>query len=150
MSLSRVIAITVMIPVALMFTAVSCGTSESQIKGKTYVSEGWVDNDTFQVRGLGAPNPNAEGKVKRRTQSKSAAILAAQARVVELLFGAKVQGAAGSLDGESTGVAITKEFEGILKGGEIVSETYDDEDNCEVVYRVQGKNLKKRAKTMVQ
>ena len=140
----RNIFIAVLAPLALTLVTGACGPSDSQLKGKTYVSEGWINNDTFQAKGLGAPKATEENTIKRKTQSKSAALLAAQARVVELLFGAKIEGAAGSLDGESTGVAIAKEFSGELKGGSIISETYDDEQNCEIVYQVHGKNLKKR------
>jgi len=122
------------------------GTTDSQIKGKSYQSEGWLDNDTFQVRGLGAPNPDSVGLVKRKSQAKNAALIAAQARVVELMIGAEIKGATGSSDGESTGIVLTKEFQGVVKGGSIVEETFDDEQNCEVVYQVTGKNLKKRVK----
>lgn len=126
-------------------------TSDTLLQNNTtsYQSEGWIDDETFQVRALGAPNPDAEGKVKRRTQSKDAALLAAQARVIELLLGARVQAASGSLDGESTGVAISKEFEGFIKGGSIVELIYDTEDNCEIVYRIHAKSLKKKAKAEV-
>lgn len=128
-------------------SAFHCGTSDSMLEGdtKSYESEGWIDDHTFQVRALGVPRESESNTTKRKIQSKEAATLSAQARVIELMLGAKVQGATGSLDGESTGVALTKEFEGIIRGGSIVKTTYDEEQNCEVVYRVQAKGLKKRA-----
>lgn len=141
------------LPLLLVFAwAGACGksTQSTMLKGETqdYQTEGWLDDNTFQVRGLGAPNPNAKGFVRRRTQAKEAALLAAQKRVVELLVGAKISAASGSDSGESTGVAITKELDGIIKGGAIVKTTYDQEDNCEVTYRIHSNGLKKKAETM--
>ncbi len=135
----------------LMVPAFQCGTSSSMLEGdtKSYESEGWIDDQTFQVRALGVPREGETNTTKRKIQSKEAATLSAQARVIELMIGAKVQGATGSMDGESTGIALTKEFEGMIRGGSIVKTTYDEEQNCEVVYRVQAKGLKKRAQTEI-
>ncbi|MDH5717155.1 MAG: hypothetical protein OEZ22_05915 [Spirochaetia bacterium] len=133
-----------------MVIFIGCGPSESMISGDDYVTEGWLDDETFQVRGLGAAAENAKGFVVRRTQSKEAALMSAQKRVVELLVGAKLTGASGSDSGQSTGVAITKEFEGMVKGGAIVKETYDGEDNCEIVYRIHAEDLKEKAESMAK
>jgi len=116
----------------------------------TYVTEGWIDDNTFQVRSLGAPNQKATGFVRRRTQSKEAALLASQKRVIELLIGKKVEGASGSDSGESTGVAISSEFEGVVKGGSVVKESYNENDDCEMTYRIHADGLKKRAETEAQ
>ncbi|RME89460.1 MAG: hypothetical protein D6767_08405 [Candidatus Hydrogenedentota bacterium] len=126
------------------------GSKRTMLKGDTedYQTEGWLDDDTFQVRALGAPNPNAKGFVRRRTQAEEAALLAAQKRVVELLVGAKISAASGSDSGESTGVAITKELDGVVKGGTIVKKTFDSEDNCEITYRIHAKGLKKMAQAL--
>ena len=40
-------------------------------------------------------------------------------------------------------MAVAKEFSGLVKGGTIVKETYDDDDNCEIIYQVEKKGLKK-------
>ena len=129
-----------------------CGgaSTRSQLKGdvENYETEGWLDDNTFQVRALGAPNPSAKGFVRRRTQSEEAALLSAQKRVIELLVGAKIAGASGSESGESTGIAITKEFEGVVKGGAIKRKSFDADDNCEIVYRIHAKGLKKMAETI--
>ena len=130
--------VSLILSILAVFGLISCASSPSntQIDGKDYITEGWVDDDTFQVKALGAPSPKAKGFVKRRTQSKEAALLSAQKRVVELLVGAKITGASGSQDGESTGIIVTKEFEGVVKGGAIINTSYDEADNCEITYRV--------------
>ena len=139
----------------LIFSFQACKSPDkrSQLPGgkiTDYVTEGWLDNDTFQVRAIGAPAPKAKGFVKRRTQSKEAALLSAQKRVVELLVGAKVSGTSGSKDGESTGTVITKEFEGFVKGGAVVKESFDENDNCEITYRLHSSDLKEQAESLAQ
>lgn len=139
--------------VVFSLALVACGgsaSSKSQLKGDLddFVSEKWLDENTFQVRAIGAPAPDAKGFVRRRTQSEEAALLAAQKRVIELCVGAEIKGASGSDSGESTGIAITKEFEGVMKGGAVVRKSFDADDNCEITYRVQSKNLKKQCETM--
>lgn len=131
----------------------ACGqsaSSKSQLKGDLddFVSEKWLDENTFQVRAIGAPSPDAKGFVRRRTQAEEAALLAAQKRVIELCVGAEIKGASGADSGESTGVVITKEFEGVVRGGQIVRKTFDQDDNCEITYRVQSKGLKKQCEAM--
>ncbi|MDH5719967.1 MAG: hypothetical protein OEZ13_05015 [Spirochaetia bacterium] len=137
----------VMLSAFMLFSGACGGTQESQLDGDSYTTEGWLDDDTFQVVALGAPAPDAKGLVKRKTQAKEAALLSAQKRVVELFVGARIAGASGSDSGESTGIAITKEFEGLVKGGEIAKITYDEEHNCEIVYRVRAENLKDRVES---
>jgi len=124
----------------------SCGgTTDKIVKGKTYKTEGWVDDNTFRVTALGAPNPEAKGMVKRKTQAREAALIMAQKRVIEKMIGAELKGASAVKDGESAGVVVTKEFQGMVKGGTIVEETFDEDDNCEVVYELQSRGLKKKA-----
>lgn len=124
---------------------VSCESTDSMIKGKTYKTEGWIDDNTFRVTALGAPSPDAKGMVKRKTQARESAIIMAQKRVLEKMIGAELKGASAVKDGESAGVVVTKEFSGMVKGGSVIEETYDEDDNCQVVYEVTGRGLKKRA-----
>jgi hypothetical protein len=124
----------------------SCGgTTDKIVKGKTFKTEGWVNDDTFRVTALGAPAVDAKGMVKRKTQAREAALIMAQKRVIEKMVGAEIKGASAVKDGESAGVVVTKEFSGMVKGGTIVEETFDEEDNCEVVYELYSKGLKKKA-----
>lgn len=125
--------------------AISCGgTSKSQIKGgETFVTEGWVDDNTFRVKAVGVPKKGLTNKYQRRGTAKEAALIMAQKRIIEKFVGARLEGASGASDYESTGVAVAKEFGGVVKGGSIVKETYDEDQNCEVVYQVERKGLKK-------
>ena len=37
-----------------------------------------------------------------------------------------------------------QEIQGTVKGGSVVSVTYDEEDNAEIIYEVKAKGLKKK------
>lgn len=133
----------------LMFAAafiVSCGPRGlgGQVKGESFITEGWVDDNTFRITSTGASKPGLTNKIQRRGTAKSAAIIMAQASILEKFKGARLEGAAGAADYASTGVAVMKEFSGMVRGGSVIKETYDEDDNCEVIYQVQAKGLKKK------
>jgi len=136
-----VMLLTVTFAVAL----VSCkGTSKSQIKnGQTFKTEGWIDGNTFRVKSVGVPAKGLTNKYQKRGTAKEAALIMAQKRIIEKFVGARMEGASGASNYASTGVAVSKEFSGFVKGGTIVNETYDEDQNCEVVYQVEKKGLKK-------
>ena len=152
MRLNRTIGVVLFSSLLLWLLACTSPSERSQLAGETtdYETEGWLDDDTFQVRAIGAPSRKAKGFVKRRTQSEEAALMSAQKRVVELLVGADVRGASGSQDGEATGIVITKEFEGFLKGGAIIRKSFDPNDNCEIVYRIHADGLKDQAESLAK
>ncbi len=130
-----------------------CGdaSTRSQLKEESvdYITEGWIDDNTFQVRTIGAPNPKAKGFVKRRTQSEEAALISAQKRVVELMVGAKVSGTSKSESGELESITLTKELEGVVKGGAVIKKSFDKEDNCEITYRIHANGLKEMTEATV-
>lgn len=123
---------------------VSCGGGMGgQVTGESFKTEGWVDKDTYRTTATGVPKAGLTNKIQRRGTAREAAVLMAQSHVIEKFKGAKVEGASGVSDYASTGFAASKEFAGMVKGGSVVKETYDEDDNCEIVYEVKGKNLKK-------
>ena len=128
---------------AAAFTA--CGDSlGGQVKGDSFKTEGWVDKDTFRSTSTGVPKAGLTNKIQRRGTAKEAAVLMAQSHIIEKFKGSKIEGAAGVSDYASTGYAASKEFAGFVKGGSVVKETYDEDDNCEVVYEIKSKGLKKQ------
>ncbi len=128
---------------ALSFSACR-STMGGEIKGDSFITEGWVTPDIFRVTATGVPKPGLSNKVQRRGTAKEAALIMAQKRIIEKFVGARLEGAAGAVDYASTGVAVAKEFGGTVKGGTIVKSTYDKDDNCEIVYQIESKGLKSR------
>ena len=137
------------VAVAVLF---SCGktVNNSRIEGgKTYVTEGWIDGNTFQVKGVGVPKKGLTNKYMRQETAKEAALIGAQKRIIEKFKGAALIGASGMADAQSTGIAVAKEFSGFVKGGSIKKVTFDKEQNCEVVYWVRQRGLKNKVTTFM-
>ena len=58
---------------------VACGGGlGGQVKGESFKTEGWVDNDTYHSTATGAPKEGLKNKVQRRGTAKEAAVLMAQ------------------------------------------------------------------------
>lgn len=128
------------------FVLVGCGSNKlgGEVKGDSYKTEGWVTDDIFRVTAIGVPKEGLTNKEQRRATAREAAQIMAEKRIIEKFVGARVEGAAGAADYQSTGVAVAKEFSGFVKGGTIVQSTYNEEDSCEIVYQVEQKGLRKK------
>ena len=144
--MKKLLLIGLVISIGIVFTLTSCGKKGpgGTVKGQTYKTEQWVDENTYRLAAAGVPNSKLTNKVQRRESAKRAAILNAQYQVLEKFKGSSIEGAAGMSDFESTGIAIAQEVQGFVKGGSVVQATYDDEDNCEIIYEVKAKDLKKK------
>lgn len=140
--ITRVSSLVLTLFIATVFS--SCGPKGQggMVKGEEFKSEGWVTPDIFRVTATGVSKPGLTNKIQRRGTAKEAALIMGQKRILEKFVGARLEGAAGSADYASTGIAIAKEFGGIVKGGTIVQETYDEEDNCELIYQIEKKGLR--------
>jgi hypothetical protein len=128
---------------------VSCGGGKGgmggQVQGESFVTEGWANKgDTYRTTATGVPKEGLKNKIQRRGTAREAAVLMAQSHIIEKFKGAKVEGASGVSDYASTGFAASKEFAGMVKGGSVVKETYDEDDNCEIVYEITSKGLQKQ------
>ena len=139
--------------ISLMLLLVSCSdpATRSLLKGSSsnYETEGWVDDDTFQVRTLGAPNPKSKGFVRRRTQAEEAALLNAQKRIIELIVGAEVSGRSGSDSGELEEVKLSKKLSAVIRGGTVVNKSFDEDDNCSITFRIRASGLKAKVEALV-
>jgi len=144
--MKKLYAIALILSMGLVFNFSSCGgkTIGGQVEGEKFNTENWVDENTYRLAASGAPKATLKNKVQRRESAKRAAILNAQYQVLEKFKGSKIEGAAGMSDFENTGIAIAQEIQGEVKGGSVVSATFDEEDNCEVIYEVKAKGLKKK------
>lgn len=137
--------------VVVFISFVNCGPSNpgGQVKGKSFKSGVWMDENTYRMSGIGAPMKNTDetSKLIKDRQATEAAELDAQYRILQKFIGAKVTGASGMKDFRSTGTAVAKEASGMIKGGSIVDTTCDKDSNCEVVYEVSSPGLKKKVTT---
>ena len=144
--MKKLFLVSLILAMGLMFAFTSCGGKKigGQVEGETFKTEGWVDDNTYRLAAAGVAKSTLKNKVARRESAKRAAILKAQYQVLEKFKGSKIEGAAGMSDFEMTGIAIAQEIQGVVKGGSVASATFDEEDNCEIIYEVKAKGLKKK------
>jgi len=144
--MKKLFVVSLVLAMGLLFTFTSCGGGKigGVVQGETFTSEGWIDDNTYRTTAVGVAKKTLTNKTQRRATAKRAAILAAQYQVLEKFKGSKIEGAAGVSDAESTGFAIAQEVSGMVKGGSVVKETYNEDDDCEIVYEVKAKGLKKK------
>ena len=117
------------------------------IDGKSMKTEGWLDDETFQVIAWGEASDDVVGEARWRNQAKEGAQMMAEKRIIEKFKGYALEANGYTEEGGNVVVVVSKDVQGVARGGEIVSLTFDKESRaCEIVYRVQGKNLKKRVK----
>ena len=140
--MKRLLTLALILAVGIAFIACGSGSMGGQVKGDSFITEGWVTPDIFRVTSTGVPKPGLTNKIQRQGTAKEAAQIMAEKRIIEKFVGARLEGAAGAADYASTGIAVAKEFGGVVKGGTIVKATYDKDDNCEIVYQVERKGLK--------
>jgi len=144
--MKKLIAIALVLSVTFVFTLTSCGGGKigGTVEGKSYRTEGWIDENTYRLAAAGVPTRTLTNKVQRKESAKRAAILNAQYQILEKFKGAKLEGAAGMSNFETTGMAVAQEVSGLVKGGSVYKVTYDAEDNCEIIYEVRAKGLKNK------
>jgi hypothetical protein len=147
--MKKIVSFTVIFSMAAFFVFTACGGGKigGTVEGESFVSEGWIDDNTYRLTGVGVPMRGYTGKTQRRQTARRAAILSAQYSVLEKFTGGRLEGAAGMKDFESTGTAVAQEVAGVIKGGSVVKETYNEEDDCEVIYEVKAKGLKKKVQS---
>jgi len=106
-------------------TNIKSRDSKLLISNQKDQSTRWVNDHTLIVKTTGEPNPGARGFIKRRAQAKRTAILIAQKEAIKLL-GKKVK----------EGILISSDLEMIVKNGRIISENYDQKNNCSILYKI--------------
>ncbi len=145
--MKKALVFAILCTTVISFSIVGCGGGKQiggQIEGENYVTEGWIDENTFRLAAMGVPKRTLTNKVARRESAKRAAILNAQYQILEKFKGSNIEGASGMSDFEMTGIAIAQEIQGVVKGGSVRKVTYDADDNCEIIYEVRAKDLKRK------
>lgn len=143
--MKKLLVISFLLIVSISFSLTSCGSKiGGTVKGDSITTEGWIDENTYRLAAVGVPNRKLTNIVQRKASSKRAAILNAQYQVLEKFKGSKIEGAAGMSNFESTGIAIAQEVSGIVKGGSVKKVTYDKDQNCEIIYEVKARGLKRK------
>ena len=145
--MKKLLIFALIISAGVVIGLTSCGGAGKiggTVEGESIKTEGWIDDDTFQISAAGVPTQTLTNVVQRKESAKRSAILNAWYQVIEKFVGSKIEGAAGMKDFELTGIAVSQELKSIVKGGSAKKVTWDDDQNCEVIFEVKAKGLKRK------
>lgn len=114
--------------------ALSCTSGPKGIDGeRPYKVIGFVKKDVFRIEAVGNASERTENQKIRKELAKTAAQTVAEFGILEYFVergeGEKYK----NLEGSKNDDGIVR---GWIKGGDIISSTYDDEQNCRILYEI--------------
>src|SRR4030042_1927825 len=112
--------------------------------GETMSTVGWIDDDTYRISAEGDPGQSLEDIGERKERAKRAAVMNAQYYITEKFKNSKIDGRSGMENFEMTGLTVARELKAIIKRGSVYKVNWDDAQNCEIIYEVKAKDLKKK------
>lgn len=118
---------------------ISCGNGVSKSK-----PEGWINEDTFRVMGMGVPSDDITEKFQREITAKQAAELDAKNKIVSKIVGSYVESLSASEKGMLNENVIQERVAGRIRGVSVIETKWDGKQNCTVVSEVYSKGLKKQ------
>jgi len=123
-----------------VFFAAGCGGGLKSIVSKGEMvptfADTKVDKHYLWVRGLAAANPEHTSKMQKRAMSREAAVANAFQRSVEYIKGAGIIANVRVKDAISQDSTIETKVNGVVRGSEIVTTEYTEDDGCTVVLKI--------------
>ena len=125
---------------------ISCGSGVSRER-----PEGWINDDTFRVMGMGSPaeDIDIDDKFRRELTSKQAAELDAKNKIVARIVGSYIESLSSTEKGMIDEYVIQERVAGRIRGTSVVETKWDSKQNCTVVMELYSKNLKKQMDNLV-
>ena len=120
----------------------SCSYAIGESNRNHTVTDGWIDNDTFQITSSGSPARGTIVLLQRKEGSKRDAILAARMKIIRIFKRSAVKSRSGLESFDRSGKDMPLELETIVKNGHILEETWHENQDCDIVYVVHARNLK--------
>lgn len=113
----------------------------------TIVSEGaFCDNDTYIIRAAGVQDNKGADVESKKNRAKRLAVLEAQYKLLEVFLGNRIETWGPMYEPSREyleGQALWKnDVVALVKNGTVLSESYDDELNCTILYMIRRKNLR--------
>ena len=123
---------------------ISCGTGVSKNR-----PEGWVNDNTFRVLGMGTPSDDITDKFRREVSAKQAAELDGKNKIVAKIVGSYVESLSSAEKGMIDEYVIQERVAGRVRGLSVVESKWDSQQNCTVVMELYSKNLKSKIDTLI-
>lgn len=105
-------------------------------------TEGWCDENTYRIRIKASPSIKSRTVKERLSISKKAAILTAREKILERFKELGIDVNYTAFD--PAAYTIAHEVRKSIKNGKIISEKWDEDQNCEIIYEVYSKRLKRK------
>lgn len=107
-------------------------------------SGAFFSNDLYIFKCAGSPGKNEKDAGKRRSQARQAAILMSQYNIIKTIYDRRVElyGGAGNEYYNSLR-EFHKELTETVKTGTVLSEKFDSQQNCTILYQVKRKGFYK-------
>jgi len=123
LNLSRVAMLCVFCAVVLSAACARDALSDPGFK------DGWINSTTLRIRAHGIAKEGVETRKERHLTARDAAVIDAQSKVLILTGKSRTT--------ENGNGVISTEFSGIVRGGQIVQERYDDVTRtCVIIFEI--------------
>ena len=134
------------ITIMMMIVLSSCGTGVSRNN-----PEGWINDDTFRVMGMGSPSEDidVDDKFRREVASRQAAELDAKNKIVAKIVGSYVESLSSTEKGMIDEYVIQERVAGRIRGVSVIETKWDSKQNCTVVAELYSKGLKNQMDSLI-
>ena len=135
----------------LLFVVAACNSPSVRTRGGCQIIEepGFTSQHVFKITTTGAPSPTSTSMIQRKTEAEDAAILCAQTYILDKYYGTTIYGQTkpknqAELRAQERASREQKAFAGVVKGGFVEKKEYDHNQNCEIVFVIEQRNLRKK------
>ena len=135
---------TLIISISVLLLIISCGSGVSRNR-----PEGWINDDTFRVMGMGSPSDDIDDKFRREVVAKQAAELDAKNKIAARIVGSYIESLSSTEKGMIDEYVIQERVAGRIRGASVVETKWDSKQNCTVVMELYSKGLKKQVDTLI-
>lgn len=122
----------------------ACASSKTMEKGQ--IKQEWtqeqVQKNLIEVRGIGAADPAATSDAQKKYTSREAALIDAQAKLLEIVKGLDLEGYGTASKAMLTDQELTKKINGAIRGATEVKTEWDNQMGCVVTLHLDRRTLK--------
>lgn len=120
--------------------SLSCST-QRPVSDSQHLPPGWISEYCYRCGAIGEPDPSLKNKIQRRGTAKAAAFDDAKLVAADRFARIRYRLQSDEYVPDFMISRIESEFGSVIDSGIVVKETYDDDDNCEVVVEIREKKL---------
>lgn len=145
-TLNRTDRILILQALALTLTIFSSGCGPQYVKkGKVadVIEQNMVTRSHIQSIGIGAADPKLASDTQKKATARSAAIVAAQYEMLSVIKGAEIEGGISVSRAMETDSTLEAQLKHTIRGAEIVSTRFTDDNGAVVILRLAKKRLKR-------